>query len=111
MESIICENSTDRRATHWGISRANKIVVIQNETIGITPRATPPMAKRRSRIVPPYRWILHRAIPPNTNPRIPSRLLGIRGRGSVQRVKRDMEKLAMASQLRGGDEFSVTQLL
>jgi hypothetical protein len=86
-------------------------VVIQNDIIGMMPMTTPPMAKRRSRLVPPYRWSLHREIPPNTNPRIPSRLLGINGRGSVQRVKRDMEKLAMASQLRGGDGFSVTKIL
>jgi hypothetical protein len=60
------------------------------------------MAKRRSRFVPPNRWILQRAIPPDTNPIIPNKLLGIKGRGSVQRVKRDMKKLAMASLLLGG---------
>ncbi|NTW37891.1 MAG: hypothetical protein HGB17_17665 [Syntrophobacteraceae bacterium] len=63
--------------------------------IGTIPMITPPMAKSRSRFVPPYRWILQRAIPPKTNPRIPSRLLGINGRGNVQRVKREMEKLAI----------------
>jgi hypothetical protein len=79
--------------------------------IGMTPMRIPPIAKRRSRFVPPDRWILLKAIPPNPTPRIPIRLLGIKGRGSVHSVKRDMEKLAMASQLRGGEGFSITRIL
>jgi len=110
-ETMTGDTLADRSAIHWGISRAKKTAVTQNEIMGTNPKAIPPMAKIRSLFTPPNRWILHRAITPNTNPRIPNRLLGIKGRGSVQRVNKDKEKLAKASQLRGGDEFSVTQLL
>ena len=65
------------------------------------PIPIPPIARSLSRFVPPLRWILQMANPPSSIERNPNTLLGTIGRGSVHRVKREMEKLAMASQLRG----------
>jgi hypothetical protein len=112
--------SRDKKADSWeipvdssvinrGISRASSVIVIQNEINGTMPITIPPMAKSRSRFAPPLRRILHSAIPPRIDPRIPRKLLGIKGSGSVHSAKREITKLAMASQLR--EEVVISAIL